>query len=98
MDGALANQMIAYGTTPMTWYVDPLAQALNLARQTGSNAVPYGNVPGNERFSVVLGSFLIPIRVSCLAKAFRVIGYAQTFSNTASYMGCGHYQYQRKTN
>ena len=84
MDGALANQMIAYGTTPMTWY-DP-GTGPKFGPPDWFGAVPYGNVPGNEP-SLWCWELPYPDPGVLPGQGVRVIGYAQTFSNTASYMG-----------
>jgi prepilin-type N-terminal cleavage/methylation domain-containing protein/prepilin-type processing-associated H-X9-DG protein len=84
MDGALANQLLAYGTTPMTWY-DP-GTAPKFGPTDWFGAVPYGDVsPGDPS----LWCWTIPYPDPGVAPGagFRVQGYAQTFVNTASYAG-----------
>jgi prepilin-type N-terminal cleavage/methylation domain-containing protein len=84
MDGYLANQLLAYGTTPMTWY-DP-GTGPKFGPPDWFGAVPYGNVPGNEP-SLWCWELPYPDPGVVAGQGIRVIGYAQTFSNTASYAG-----------
>ena len=85
MDAYLANQLIAYGTTPWTWY-DP-GTAPKFGPTDWFGTVPYGNVPGN---TPSLWCFQAPYPdpgAVFASGAFRVTGYAQTFFGTASFAG-----------
>jgi len=86
MDAALANQMMANGTTPWTWY-DP-GTAPKFGPTDWFGTVPYGNVPGGSPCLWIWGNAPYPDSAAKLGDgAFRVIGYAQTFYGTASYSG-----------
>jgi prepilin-type N-terminal cleavage/methylation domain-containing protein/prepilin-type processing-associated H-X9-DG protein len=84
MDGYLANQMIAYGTKPLTWY-DP-GTGPKFGPTDWFGAVPYGDVPGNEP-SLWCWQLPYPDPAVAAGQGIRVIGYAQTFLHTASYQG-----------
>jgi prepilin-type N-terminal cleavage/methylation domain-containing protein len=84
MDGFLANQMIGYGTKPITWY-DP-GTGPKFGPTDWFGAVPYGNVPGNEP-SLWCWQLPYPYPGAKPGDGVRVIGYAQTFVGTASYAG-----------
>jgi prepilin-type N-terminal cleavage/methylation domain-containing protein/prepilin-type processing-associated H-X9-DG protein len=85
MDAALANQMIAYGTTPLTWYDPGTAPKFGPLDWFGS--VPYGNVPGGDPCLWCFGGVPYPDPGVAPGTGIRVIGYAQTFLNTANYGG-----------
>lgn len=84
MDAFLANQLIAYGTTPITWY-DP------------GTAPKYGPIDwfGTNQANIVAGPGTLwgfqapwPDPGAVFASgAYRVTGYAQTFAGTASFAG-----------
>ncbi|HEX4119345.1 MAG TPA: prepilin-type N-terminal cleavage/methylation domain-containing protein [Verrucomicrobiae bacterium] len=84
MDAALANQVIAYGTTPKTWYDPGTAPRFGPVDWFGT--VPYGTVPGGTQS---LWTYEAPYPDPGVAPGvgFRVQGYAQTFYGTASYSG-----------
>jgi prepilin-type N-terminal cleavage/methylation domain-containing protein len=84
MDGYLANEMIAYGTKPITWYDPGTGPKFGITDWFGT--VQYGDVPGG---TPSLWTFTEPYPDPNLkpGDGIRVIGYAQTFSNTASYSG-----------
>jgi prepilin-type processing-associated H-X9-DG protein len=84
MDGYLANQLIAYGTTPMIWYDPGTGPKFGPADWFGS--VPYGDVPGNDP-SLWCWQLPYPDPGIAAGAGIRVQGYAQTFVNTASYAG-----------
>jgi prepilin-type N-terminal cleavage/methylation domain-containing protein len=87
MDGYLANQLIAYGTTPVTWYDPGTAPKFGPVDWFGTNQ--YGNVPGNTPSLWTWGNGSTPLPYPDPGVApgvgVRVIGYAQTFSGTAMY-------------
>jgi prepilin-type N-terminal cleavage/methylation domain-containing protein/prepilin-type processing-associated H-X9-DG protein len=86
MDAALANQLIAYGTTPRTWY-DP-GTAPKFGPTDWFGTVPYGNVPGGTPSLWIWANAPYPDPTAKFGDgAYRVIGYAQTFYGTASYSG-----------
>lgn len=84
MDAALANQVIAYGTTPQVWYDPGTAPKFGPVDWFGS--IPYGNVPGGTPSE---WTFDAPYPDPGVAPGvgYRVVGYAQTFFGTASYSG-----------
>jgi prepilin-type processing-associated H-X9-DG protein len=85
MDPYLANQMIAYGTTPWTWYDPGTGPKFGPTDWFGS--VPYGNVPGGEPCLWCFGGTPYPDPGALPTDGIRVIGYAQTFYGTANYGG-----------
>jgi prepilin-type N-terminal cleavage/methylation domain-containing protein len=86
MDAALANQLIAYGTTPLTWY-DPGTEP-KFGPIDWFGTVPYGNVPGGTPSLWIFGDAPYPDPGAVLGKSgYRVQGYAQTFFGTPSYTG-----------
>jgi prepilin-type N-terminal cleavage/methylation domain-containing protein/prepilin-type processing-associated H-X9-DG protein len=84
MDAALANILINYGTTPMTWY-DPGTEP-KFGPIDWFGTVPYGNVPGGTP-SLWTYDAQYPWPDAKPGEGFRVQGYAQTFVHTASYGG-----------
>src|SRR5579872_1210768 len=84
MDAALANVLIANGTTPLTWYDPGTAPKFGPVDWFGT--VPYGNVPGG---TPSLWTFDAPYPAPNIqpGQGFRVNGYAQTFYGTAAYSG-----------
>jgi prepilin-type N-terminal cleavage/methylation domain-containing protein len=85
MDAALANLLIAYGTTPLTWY-DPGTEP-KFGPIDWFGKVPYGPVPGGGPSLWTFGA-PYPLPSAVLGKSgFRVQGYAQTFVGTPSYVG-----------
>ena len=80
MDAALANQVIAYGTTPLTWYDPGVAPTFTQVDWFGT--VPYGNVPGGTPSEWTFDA-PYPAPGILPGAGFRVIGYAQTFFGTA---------------
>jgi prepilin-type N-terminal cleavage/methylation domain-containing protein/prepilin-type processing-associated H-X9-DG protein len=82
MDAALANQLIAYGTTPLTWYDPGTEPKFGPLDWFGTN--PYGNVPGGTPSLWTFGA-PYPDPGALPGSGFRVQGYAQTFLHTASY-------------
>ena len=85
MDAALANQIIAYGTTPLTWYDPGTAPRFGPTDWFGS--VPYGNVPGGTKCKWCFYNAPYPDPNIQPGIGFREIGYAQTFFGTAMYAG-----------
>ncbi len=84
MDMALANQLIAYGTKPITWY-DPCT-APKFGPTDWFGTVPYGPVPGGDP-SLWCWEGPYPNPGVAPGVGVRVIGYAQTFFGTANYTG-----------
>jgi prepilin-type N-terminal cleavage/methylation domain-containing protein len=85
MDAFLANQLIAAGTTPWTWYDPGTGPKFGPVDWFGT--VAYGDVPGN---TPSLWCFEAPYPDPGAvfgSGAFRVTGYAQTFAGTASFVG-----------
>jgi prepilin-type N-terminal cleavage/methylation domain-containing protein/prepilin-type processing-associated H-X9-DG protein len=84
MDGALANNVISYGTQPLTWY-DP-GTGPKFGPLDWFGKVPYGPVTGG---GPSLWTFQLPYPDPGVipGAGIRVIGYAQTFIHTASYSG-----------
>jgi prepilin-type N-terminal cleavage/methylation domain-containing protein/prepilin-type processing-associated H-X9-DG protein len=85
MDAFLANQLIANGTQPLTWYDPGTEPVFGPLDWFGSK--PYGPVPGG---TPSLWTFAAPYpdpTATLKDGAFRVQGYAQTFAGTASYGG-----------
>lgn len=85
MDAYLANQLLAAGTTPWTWY-DPGTQP-KFGPLDWFGTPPNGDVPGN---TPSLWCFAAPYPDPAAvfgAGKFRVTGYAQTFNGTASFSG-----------
>lgn len=87
MDAALANQLIANGTQPLTWY-DPGTEPV-FGPIDWFGTVPYGAVPGGGP-SLWTYDAPYPDPTATPGSGFRVNGYAQTFYGTASY-GTGTY-------
>jgi prepilin-type N-terminal cleavage/methylation domain-containing protein/prepilin-type processing-associated H-X9-DG protein len=85
MDVALANQLIAYGTKPQTWY-DPGTEP-KFGPTDWFGTVPYGNVPGGTACMWCWANAPYPDPGATPGAGFRVQGYAQTFFGTASYGG-----------
>jgi prepilin-type N-terminal cleavage/methylation domain-containing protein len=82
MDAALANQLIANGTEPLTWYDPGTAPKFGPVDWFGS--VPYGSVPGGGPSLWTFGA-PYPDPGAAPGSGFRVNGYAQTFFGTAAY-------------
>jgi prepilin-type N-terminal cleavage/methylation domain-containing protein len=85
MDVFLANQLIAYGTTPWTWYDPGTGPKFGPTDWFGS--VPYGNVPGGTPCLWCFQQAPYPDPGAVPGSGFRVTGYAQTFYGTASFSG-----------
>jgi prepilin-type N-terminal cleavage/methylation domain-containing protein/prepilin-type processing-associated H-X9-DG protein len=85
MDCALANQLIAYGSTPVTWYDPGTAPRFGPIDWFGT--VPYGTVPGGGASLWCYDNAPYPDPSAKPGDGFRVVGYAQTFYGTASYAG-----------
>jgi prepilin-type N-terminal cleavage/methylation domain-containing protein len=85
MDAYLANQLIAYGTTPWTWYDPGTEPKFGPTDWFGSS--PYGNVPGDEPSLWCFDAPYPDPGAVFGAGPFRVTGYAQTFRGTASFAG-----------
>jgi prepilin-type N-terminal cleavage/methylation domain-containing protein/prepilin-type processing-associated H-X9-DG protein len=83
MDAFLANQLMAYGTTPQTWY-DPGTEP-KFGPVDWFGTVPYGNVPGGTACMWCFSDAPYPDPGATPGSGFRVQGYAQTFYGTASY-------------
>ncbi len=84
MDAALANELIANGTTPLIWYDPGTAPKFGPVDWFGT--VPYGNVPGGGPSLWTFGA-PYPFPNARPGAGFRVNGYAQTFYGTAAYAG-----------
>jgi prepilin-type N-terminal cleavage/methylation domain-containing protein len=85
MDAELANLLIAYGTTPLTWY-DPGTEP-KFGPVDWFGTIPYGTVPGGGQSLWTFGA-PYPEPNAVLGKSgYRVVGYAQTFYGTPSYTG-----------
>jgi prepilin-type N-terminal cleavage/methylation domain-containing protein/prepilin-type processing-associated H-X9-DG protein len=85
MAADLANKVIAYGTTPLTWYDPGTEPKFGPLDWFGTN--PYGPVPGGGPSLWTFGApYPDPTAVPG-DMAFRVQGYAQTFFGTAAYSG-----------
>jgi prepilin-type N-terminal cleavage/methylation domain-containing protein/prepilin-type processing-associated H-X9-DG protein len=93
MDAYLANLLLAYGTTPQTWYDPGTAPRFTATDWFGNPA--YDNVkPGYESVDAAgdpsLWCFTAPYPDPGAAFGtgpYRVTGYAQTFCGTASFGG-----------
>jgi prepilin-type N-terminal cleavage/methylation domain-containing protein len=83
MDLALANQVIAYGTTPWTWYDTGTAPKFGPVDWFGT--VPYGNVPGGDPSLWCFSNAPYPDPNAKPGVGYRVQGYAQTFYGTPLY-------------
>ncbi|HWD18167.1 MAG TPA: prepilin-type N-terminal cleavage/methylation domain-containing protein [Verrucomicrobiae bacterium] len=83
MSAALANQLIAYGTTPNTWYDPGTAPRFGPVDWFGTT--PYGNVPGGTASLWTFGAAYPDPDAKVGDGAFRVIGYALTLYDTPSY-------------
>jgi prepilin-type N-terminal cleavage/methylation domain-containing protein/prepilin-type processing-associated H-X9-DG protein len=87
MDSYLANQLIAYGTTPQTWYDPGTSPKFGPADWFGNPA--YGFVSAGEPalwcFGFAGSYTPYPDPTATPGSGERVVGYAQTFVNTASY-------------
>lgn len=84
MDATLANQLIGYGTVPLTWYDPGTAPKFGPVDWFGT--VPYGTVPGGTQSLWTFGA-PYPDPTAKPGDGFRVNGYAQTFVHTPSYAG-----------
>ncbi|HUD46872.1 MAG TPA: prepilin-type N-terminal cleavage/methylation domain-containing protein [Candidatus Baltobacteraceae bacterium] len=84
MDGYLANQLIAYGTQPLTWYDPGTEPKFGPVDWFGN--VPYGKVLGGNP-SLWCWQLPYPDPGVAPGTGIRVQGYAQTFLHTASYTG-----------
>jgi prepilin-type N-terminal cleavage/methylation domain-containing protein len=80
----LPDQLIANGTTPLTWY-DPGTEPV-FGPSDWFGTVPYGPSPlgGNSLWTYVDAPYPDP-GVTGLGQGYRVQGYAQTFYGTPSY-------------
>ncbi|MGA2748696.1 MAG: prepilin-type N-terminal cleavage/methylation domain-containing protein [Verrucomicrobiota bacterium] len=86
MEAVLANQVIACGTTPLTWY-DPGTEP-KFGPVDWFGKVPYGPVPGGGPCLWCFGNAPYPDPKAYFGDGtFRVQGFAQTFFGTASYSG-----------
>jgi prepilin-type N-terminal cleavage/methylation domain-containing protein len=85
MDAALANQLIANGTTPLTWY-DPGTEPI-FGPVDWFGTKPYGTVPGGGPSLWCYQNAPYPDPGAKPGDGFRVQGYAQTFVGTAAYGG-----------
>jgi prepilin-type N-terminal cleavage/methylation domain-containing protein len=85
MDVYLANQVLAYGTKPLTWY-DPGTEP-RFGPVDWFGTIPYGTVPGGGNSLWTFVSAPYPDPSATPGAGFRVQGYAQTFFNTPSYSG-----------
>ena len=85
MSAYLANQLIAYGTTPLIWY-DP-GTAPKFGPTDWFGTVPYGPVPGGGPSLWTYGAPYPDPTATFGDGGFRVQGYAQTFYGTAAYGG-----------
>jgi prepilin-type N-terminal cleavage/methylation domain-containing protein len=85
MDVFLANQLIAYGTKPLTWY-DPGTEP-KFGPTDWFGVKQYGNVPGGTTCMWCFYNAPYPYPNATPGAGFRVQGYAQTFFGTASYGG-----------
>jgi prepilin-type N-terminal cleavage/methylation domain-containing protein/prepilin-type processing-associated H-X9-DG protein len=83
MAAVLANQVISYGTQPLTWYDPGTGPKFGPLDWFGSK--PYGPVPGGGQSLWTFGAPYPDPTAKLGDGGFRVIGYAQTFYNTASY-------------
>jgi prepilin-type N-terminal cleavage/methylation domain-containing protein/prepilin-type processing-associated H-X9-DG protein len=87
MDSSLANQLIAYGTTPQTWYDPGTSPRFGPADWFGNPAYGYASLgdPALWCYGPNGGYTPYPDPSATPGSGLRVIGYAQTFVNTASY-------------
>jgi prepilin-type N-terminal cleavage/methylation domain-containing protein/prepilin-type processing-associated H-X9-DG protein len=83
MDIHLANQVMAYGTEPLTWY-DPGTEPI-FGPVDWFGTIPYGPVPGGTPSLWTFQDAPYPDPGAVAGRGFRVQGYAQTFYGTASY-------------
>jgi len=83
----VANQMISYGTKPLTWY-DPGTEP-KFGPVDWFGTIPYGNVPGNTPSLWTFGAPYPDPGAKYTDNAIRVVGYAQTFYNTHAYQFAG---------
>jgi prepilin-type N-terminal cleavage/methylation domain-containing protein len=83
-DAYLANILIANGTKPITWY-DPGTSPI-FGPVDWFGVVPYGAVPGGSQ-SLWTFSAAYPAPNIQPGQGFRVLGYSQTFTGTASFTG-----------
>ena len=81
MDAYLANQLIAAGTTPQTWYDPGTLPSIGPAQWFGSPPFSY---PNNKTSLWCYGAPW-PDPGAKFGSGSRVVGYAQTFPGTASY-------------
>jgi prepilin-type N-terminal cleavage/methylation domain-containing protein len=84
MDALLANQLLSYGTTPLTWY-DPGTEP-KFGPVDWFGTVPYGPVPGGGPSLWTFGA-PYPDPGATAGSGFRVQGYSQTFYGTPAYSG-----------
>jgi prepilin-type N-terminal cleavage/methylation domain-containing protein len=85
VDAALANQLIAYGTTPQVWYDPGTAPKFGPVDWFGT--VPYGDVPGGTPCEWCFDNAPYPDPGATPGSGYRVVGYTQTFYGTPSYEG-----------
>jgi prepilin-type N-terminal cleavage/methylation domain-containing protein/prepilin-type processing-associated H-X9-DG protein len=85
MDAFLANQLIGYGTTPLTWYDPGTEPKFGPPDWFGNPA--YGNVSPGEPSLWCYQNAPYPDPSAKPGDGFRVQGYAQTFYGTATYAG-----------
>jgi len=83
MNAYLANLMIGYGTTPLTWY-DPGTQPI-FGPLDWFGMVPYGPVDTLGEPSLWCYTDKYPDPGAVPSSGIRVLGYAQTFNGTASF-------------
>jgi prepilin-type N-terminal cleavage/methylation domain-containing protein/prepilin-type processing-associated H-X9-DG protein len=83
MDVFLANQLIANGTQPLTWYDPGTEPKFGPVDWFGS--VPYGTVPGGGNSLWTFVNAPYPDPTATAGSGYRVNGYAQTFFNTPTY-------------
>jgi prepilin-type N-terminal cleavage/methylation domain-containing protein len=85
MDAWLANIMIANGTTPQTWYDAGTSPTFTKVDWFG--LVPYGPVDSLGEPSLWTFGDRYPDPQATPSSGIRVLGYAQTFTGTASFGG-----------
>jgi prepilin-type N-terminal cleavage/methylation domain-containing protein len=102
MDAYLANQLIAYGTTPVTWY-DP-GTAPKFGPIDWFGPTPYGYVDNQNDPSLWCGAIpgnYVPYpepNATFGNGQFRVQGYAQTFYGTAMFSNVQYASYMTNEN
>jgi prepilin-type N-terminal cleavage/methylation domain-containing protein len=82
MDAYLANQLIAAGTTPQTWYDPGTQPAIGPIQWFGNPPFSY---KANAKTSLWCYAAPWPDPGASPGSGSRVVGYAQTFPGTASY-------------